>query len=194
MDKRWRNLGILLVVVVVVVSAYFLINSDVFKAQTLDSTLAKNEYTNESFSFSVSSLVHPLDDKLVLDLKSLAARSSGNDKAVLEEIILLEKDKNVMMENYFDLLALDVVSRCDAIQSEEKIIGDKAFAIRERVAALPLKKTSFVLDINEGHVVGDYENMLISFSAMEDSCFELWDIMASSSFDQDFGLNEGEIE
>ena len=194
MDKRWRNLGILFLIVIVAAAAYLAINSGIFSGSSVSSALASNGYTNESFSFSVSSLVHPLDDKLVSDLKSLASRSSGNDKAALEEIVQLEKDKNAMMGHYFDLLSVDKVSQCDSIQSEEKSIGDEAFGIRERIVALPSKKASFALDINESHVVQDYEDMLVSFSAMEDSCFELWGLMDTSYFDQNYDLGGGETE
>ena len=183
MDKRWRNLGILFVVVVVAIVAYLFLPS-LLAPQSISSVLLQNEYTPESLSFSLSSYMLPLDDGLLKDLKKLQGTSSGDDKKLLDAVVSLESDKNEMMGEYFGLLQQDVLTRCDNFDAAEKSITAKAQSIREKVADLSSMKSSIQLDINNDNMDQEYEDMLVSFTSQSEQCFNMWELMDYSYYDR----------
>lgn len=182
MDKRWKNLGIIVIAIALLFIIYFL--SIAFYSKGVVEILNDNEYSIESFSFSISSFVNPLDPKLISDLENFSG--SNEDKAYVVKVLEIENDKKIILENYFEFVQGDYLDTCDNLHIIEENLSELSLDVIEDSEELGRMPNSFGADVNFDNLFYQYETLLMSMSSAEESCFSLWEIIEYEYMEEEF--------
>lgn len=186
MDKRWRNLVIIVVLIFVFILIFFLTSSGFGEDdENLVSLIENNEYTEESFSYSLGSFINPLDSSLVNDLQEFEGYE--NDKVFVEKVLEIEDDKNELLEDYFSLFDENTIDLCDNIHLKSDEFSDKALDIIDKINEIDSLDSSIEVDINDSRLNEQYEDLLISLSEFEYGCFSIWESIEYDLFDEEYG-------
>ncbi len=181
--NKWRNLGLIVLVVIIIAFAYVFILPSLFP-KNIGGILEENEYSVESFSFSISSFINPLDVKLVEDLENFVG--SEEDMAYVKKVLEIEEDKNALVEEYFLFLNKDYLTACDELHVSEENLSESALDVVDGSEELDAMSNTFGADVNVDNLLYQYENLLMSMSAAEENCLAMWEMGEYEYMEEEF--------
>jgi len=170
MDKRWRNLGILVLVVVVIALAFFLYNS--FSVGSFDKVIQRNGYTTVKFESEVSSLSTQISPGVLSDLKELSKTAKGSDKNFLEGVIQLESNKQIFLLDFNQFMDSNLESACDNIIQYQSDLGDAVVDLSAQVEYLDSVGNSYGVDLNTDYANKQAQLLPEALNELEYSCID----------------------
>ncbi len=169
MDKRWRNLGFLVLVVVIVLSVWFLFSTK-SSNDDFEVFLEKNELSKDEFSDALSSINKPLADDTIADLKNLSSKSSGDEKIFLEKILTVESQKRDVLLLTENKLSNNLEDICQNIFSYRDEIQTKMYLLEDNMLSLGSMQNGFGVDINSENIIYQSEMIPLALDDFEWTC------------------------
>ena len=176
MDKRWRNLGILVLVVVLLVAGFFVYqnlpksgyNPNITENQKIAlEALNKNDVNYAEFKVALELFNYSIDDTI---LNKILADSKGNKE--MSDLISFEKEQNIVLEDFYNLNSEGLIGACSNMDQIDVVLG-KAQDIADRMITYVGSSNSLNLDSNI--IIGSYMEFETSVDRTMITCVELMD-------------------
>ena len=171
MDKRWRNLILIVVTIIILVVIGFsgLLYTN---EQKLNAVLKNNNYSTEDFSIYLSTYSEALSPSLINDLKEFSKSLDGDDKKFIEKVIELQDDKNGLLVEFSEFLYLDPVISCDDFYSYDDLITEKLYAVDYVNSEINKINSNLKPDINDDKLEEQFLAAEEILNQMELNCLE----------------------
>jgi hypothetical protein len=189
MGKQWRNLGILVVILIIVSLIVYFVFPQYLPFSTkngLAQVVEKNNLDLDKFKGSVESLSVTFSPALASDLKNLSSKSSGVDKLYLDTLLQIDSEKSLISSKLSELYDKNQ-DFCSSLYSYEDQIDESVSKIQDKFDSLSLIKSVYSIDLNGGNIKEDKLLLKDAFYGFDEACVSDLVDLEDNLMDSDLG-------